>query len=76
MDMRKYNMKLVSFMNEFSQQNKIQLDPIYTGKMMYGIIDLIKRGYFPSNTRILAIHTGGLQGVKGFNKRFGNLIKV
>ena len=72
----KYNMKLVSFMNEFSQQNKIQLDPIYTGKMMYGIIDLIKQDYFPSNTRILAIHTGGLQGVKGFNKRFGNLIKV
>lgn len=72
----KYNMQLVSFINKFSQQNKIPLDPIYTGKMMYGIIDLIKQEYFPQNARILAIHTGGLQGVKGFNKRFGNLIKV
>ena len=45
----------------------IQLDPIYTGKMMYGIIDLINKDYFPKDAKILVIHTGGLQGIDGMN---------
>ncbi|WP_299683751.1 pyridoxal-phosphate dependent enzyme [uncultured Dokdonia sp.] len=61
--------ELVRFMNEFKKSYNIVLDPIYTGKMMYGIFDLISQGYFPQNSRILAIHTGGLQGVEGINKR-------
>jgi 1-aminocyclopropane-1-carboxylate deaminase len=51
------------------------LDPIYTGKLMYGIFDLIGNGFFKKGNRILAVHTGGLQGIKGFNQRFGELIK-
>jgi 1-aminocyclopropane-1-carboxylate deaminase len=43
------------------------LDPIYTGKMMFGILDLIKNDFFPPNSKILAIHTGGLQGITGMN---------
>ena len=46
----------------------IQLDPIYTGKMMYGIFDLIAKNKFQKGTKILAIHTGGLQGIDGMNK--------
>jgi len=65
----KINAELVTFINEFKAKNKIQLDPIYTGKMLFGIQDLINKKYFPKGSKILAIHTGGLQGVKGMNKR-------
>ena len=53
---------------------KILLDPIYTGKMLWGVFDLIKKDYFSKGTRILVVHTGGTQGNLGFNYRFGNLI--
>ncbi len=61
--------ELVSFINDFKKTHGILLDPIYTGKMMFGIFDLISKGYFPQNSRILAIHTGGLQGVAGINQK-------
>ena len=63
----KINEELVSFINDFYKQTTIPLDPIYTGKMLFGIIDLIEKGYFPKGANILAIHTGGLQGIKGMN---------
>ena len=65
----KVTKELVDFINEFKNTHDVLLDPIYTGKMMYGVFDLISKGYFPQNSRILAIHTGGLQGVAGINKR-------
>lgn len=55
---------LMEFIATFEQKHQILLDPIYTGKMMYGLYDLIARGAFKSNSSILAIHTGGLQGRK------------
>src|SRR5690606_15516069 len=58
---------LIRFMNDFKQKQYIPLDPVYTGKMMYGIFDLIEKGYFPRGSKILAIHTGGLQGIEGMN---------
>lgn len=67
----KVSEELILFINEFYQKYKIPLDPIYTGKMMYGIMDLINRNYFPKNSKILVIHTGGLQGIAGMN----NLLK-
>ncbi|WP_339754719.1 pyridoxal-phosphate dependent enzyme [uncultured Winogradskyella sp.] len=59
--------ELIAFINTFKNDYDIPLDPIYTGKMMFGIIDLIENGFFPKNSKILAIHTGGLQGVAGMN---------
>lgn len=59
--------ELISFLNRFYDKTAIPLDPIYTGKMMFGILDLIEKGYFEENTKILAIHTGGLQGIRGIN---------
>ncbi len=59
--------ELISFLNLFYKQTNIPLDPIYTGKMVFGIIDKIKNNFFPNNSKILVIHTGGLQGVKGMN---------
>lgn len=58
---------LIEFINTFKKETGIPLDPIYTGKMLFGILDLVKRGAFERGTRILAIHTGGLQGIKGMN---------
>ncbi len=59
--------ELIAFMNDFQLKYQVPLDPIYTGKMMFGIISLIENDYFLPNSKILAIHTGGLQGVKGMN---------
>lgn len=59
--------ELVQFMNTFYIENYIPLDPIYTGKMVFGVIDLIRRDYFPKHSKILLIHTGGLQGIAGMN---------
>lgn len=63
----KINTELISFINEFKAQYGLPLDPVYTGKMMYGVFDLIRQGYFPKGAKILAIHTGGLQGIQGMN---------
>lgn len=64
----KVNAQLINFMNDFSKKYKIILDPVYTGKLVFGIFDLVKQGYFPENSKILAIHTGGLQGIVGMNR--------
>lgn len=63
----KIDSELVRFINEFYKNTGIPLDPIYTGKMMFGISDLMRIGEWNENNRILAIHTGGLQGVAGMN---------
>ncbi|WP_343621068.1 1-aminocyclopropane-1-carboxylate deaminase/D-cysteine desulfhydrase [Acinetobacter proteolyticus] len=54
--------ELLQFMQHFEQQYAIPLEQVYTAKMMMGLFDLIQQQYFPENSRILAIHTGGLQG--------------
>ena len=64
----KINENLISFINDFYHQTTIPLDPVYTGKMMFGIIDMIRHNYFKKNCKILAVHTGGLQGIKGMNE--------
>ena len=63
----KANDELIQFLNSFYTQTSIPLDPVYTGKMVFGVLDLIEKGYFPPNAKILMIHTGGLQGIKGMN---------
>lgn len=63
--------ELLDFMRLFQQGHHVSLDPIYTGKMFFGIYDLIRGGYFARGSRIVAVHTGGLQGNKGFEERLG-----
>ena len=65
----KVNEVLVNFINTFKKETDIPLDPVYTGKMMFGIVDLIQKGHFQKGSKILAIHTGGLQGNIGMNQR-------
>lgn len=64
----KINEELVFFLNQFSEKTKILLDPIYTGKMIFGVINLIENNYFPNDSKIIAIHTGGIQGIEGMNQ--------
>jgi 1-aminocyclopropane-1-carboxylate deaminase len=56
----KINNKLKLFCQDFQEQHHIPLDYIYTGKMFYGVMDLIAKGFFESES-LLLIHTGGLQ---------------
>lgn len=64
----KVNVELIEFINKFKLENNIPLDPIYTGKMAYGVFDMLKNGKL-DNKKVLMIHTGGLQGIEGMNQR-------
>ncbi len=72
----KHQPALIHFINEFKGKFRIPLDPIYTGKMLFGVLDLITQNHFPKGSKVVAIHTGGLQGIAGFNERFGDIIKL
>jgi len=61
---------LIAFIKDFEQQFAIPLDPIYTGKMMFGLFDIVRNAYFSQGSVIYAIHTGGLQGRAGFENLF------
>lgn len=63
----KVSKELITFINNFKAETNIPLDPVYTGKLLFGIVDLIKNDYFKKGTKILTIHTGGLQGIDGMN---------
>ena len=65
----KYTEELIHFINRFKNETDVPLDPIYTGKMMFGILDRIQKNKFPKGSKLLIIHTGGLQGIDGFNHR-------
>jgi 1-aminocyclopropane-1-carboxylate deaminase len=65
----KYSDELIHFINRFKSQTDIPLDPIYTGKMMFGVLDMINKKRFPNGSKILIIHSGGIQGIAGFNHR-------
>jgi len=64
----KINAELLSFKADFEKQFDIPLDYVYTSKMMYGIFDKIQKDFFKQGSTIVAIHTGGVQGNKGFEK--------
>ena len=63
---------LINFMNSFKAKHNITLDPAYTGKMLFGLWDLIEKDYFRAGSTIIAVHTGGLQGIDGMNDRLKN----
>jgi 1-aminocyclopropane-1-carboxylate deaminase len=58
---------LTQFMLRFRQETGVLLDPVYTGKMMFAVYDMIARKVIPSGANVLAIHTGGLQGLRGIH---------
>ena len=54
--------ELIRFMNTVYQQHDVPTDFVYTGKLLFGIMNLVKTGYFQTGSRILVVHSGGLQG--------------
>ncbi|MAT55941.1 MAG: 1-aminocyclopropane-1-carboxylate deaminase [Saprospirales bacterium] len=70
----RFDDRLISFINAFRARHRIRLDPIYTGKLLFAVFDQVRSGAFPEGTDILVLHSGGLQGIAGFNERFGDLI--
>ena len=58
---------LIFFINQFYEDHQIVLDPIYNGKGMFGIIDMIKKEYFPEGSKIVWVLTGGQQGNVAWN---------
>jgi len=59
----KHTAELINFINEFYSFTNLKLDQIYTGKMMFALINDIKMGKFKAGDKIIALHTGGLQGL-------------
>jgi 1-aminocyclopropane-1-carboxylate deaminase/D-cysteine desulfhydrase-like pyridoxal-dependent ACC family enzyme len=57
----KFNDKLLTFIKDIQQQYDLPLEPIYTGKAMYRLLELIEQGEVVPHSKILFIHTGGLQ---------------
>lgn len=72
----KIKSSLIKFIYEFEKLNDIRLEPIYTGKMMFGIADLINKNFFRENSAIVAVHTGGLQGLDGIKERYSSLQRL
>ncbi|MCF8266453.1 MAG: pyridoxal-phosphate dependent enzyme [Ignavibacteriales bacterium] len=71
----KVKSELIEFMEAFQKLNSIALDPVYTGKMMFGVRDMCQKGDFDPESRILCIHTGGLQGNLGMKSIIEKKIK-
>jgi len=65
----KYKPELIDFMRDFHNETGIKTDPIYTGKLFYAFMDLTQQNHFKEGSKIVIIHTGGLQGIEGFEKR-------
>jgi len=59
----RYTQELLDFILNFKKDHGIQLEQVYTGKMLFGLYDLMKKGYFAKGCSIAALHTGGLQGL-------------
>ncbi len=54
---------------EFNQITGVNFEPVYSGKMILALLDLLEQGYFPKGERIVLLHTGGMQGVGGMIER-------
>lgn len=59
----KFDREIISFIKDFASHTGVLLDPVYTAKMMLGIIKLAENNYFKPGDKILAVHTGGLWGL-------------
>ncbi|HEX8503916.1 MAG TPA: pyridoxal-phosphate dependent enzyme [Hymenobacter sp.] len=66
----KYSAELMNFIQRFREQHGILLDPIYTSKLLFGVLDMIAQGHFPRGSTVVAIHSGGLQAWAGWQQRF------
>ncbi|GAA3944240.1 1-aminocyclopropane-1-carboxylate deaminase/D-cysteine desulfhydrase [Hymenobacter algoricola] len=66
----RFSAELLDFIQRFAARHGVLLDPLYTGKLLFGVLDLIDKGYFRRGSTVVALHTGGLQGWAGFRQRY------
>jgi 1-aminocyclopropane-1-carboxylate deaminase/D-cysteine desulfhydrase-like pyridoxal-dependent ACC family enzyme len=67
----KRDVTLEQFMRSFYHETGLMTDPVYTGKVFRAVVEEAAAGRWPTGTRILTIHTGGLQGITGYEQRYG-----
>jgi len=67
----KYNKDLIEFMRQLYCQTGIKTDPIYSGKLFFGLIDQLLKNSSQVNKKIMVLHSGGVTGIIGFEKRYG-----
>lgn len=72
----KWTPELLAFMRDFRAATGIVLDPIYTGKLLYGVLAEAQKKRFPAGSTVVVIHTGGRQGIAGFEQRFGPIYET
>lgn len=61
---------LLAFKKEFESLYKIPLDHVYTTKLLFAVFDLIQKNKLKPKAKALVIHSGGLQGNRGFEERY------
>jgi 1-aminocyclopropane-1-carboxylate deaminase/D-cysteine desulfhydrase-like pyridoxal-dependent ACC family enzyme len=66
----KFSPELLAFIQQFQARHGVLLDPIYTGKLLFGVLDLLHQDYFAPGSTLVAVHSGGLQAWAGFRARF------
>jgi 1-aminocyclopropane-1-carboxylate deaminase len=66
----KHTPELLSFKEQFENETDVPLDYVYTSKLFYAVNDLILKGKIPENSKVLVVHSGGLQGNKGYEQRY------
>jgi 1-aminocyclopropane-1-carboxylate deaminase len=69
-----FDKEVYLFKKHFEEKHSIPLDHIYTSKLFYGLFDLLRSGKIPNKAKILAIHSGGLQGNLGFEKKYADFM--
>ena len=68
--------ELVAFMQQWYEQTGIALEPLYTGKMLLGLCELVARGDFAAGSKLVAVHTGGMQGVRGMQTQIDKFTTI
>jgi len=61
---------MIEALEILARTEAIMLDPVYSGKGMAGLIDLVRKGYFNKNDNIVFVHTGGAQALSGYRNTF------
>jgi 1-aminocyclopropane-1-carboxylate deaminase len=62
--------ELIQFIKSFVADTGILIEPVYTGKMLYALLELVKADYFDHGSKILAVHSGGIFGLLGMKDKF------
>ena len=72
----KITKELIDFVKVFEKNYGISIEPIYTGKMLFGIFDMVKNNYFQKKSTIIALHTGGMQGLKELQNKIDKYVTI